>query len=42
MTESLSIWTLMSEATLLVQAVMLILVLASVVSWVMIVQRFQE
>ena len=41
MTESLSIWTLMSEATLLVQAVMLILVLASVVSWVMIVQRFQ-
>ena len=31
----------MSEATLLVQAVMLILVLASVVSWVMIVQRFQ-
>ena len=32
MTESLSIWTLMSEATLLVQAVMLILVLASVVS----------
>ena len=41
MTESLSIWTLMSEATLLVQGVMLILVLASLVSWVMIVQRFQ-
>jgi len=31
----------MSEATLLVQGVMLILVLASLVSWVMIVQRFQ-
>ena len=38
-TESLSIWHLVAEASLLVQLVMLILLLASVVSWYMIVQR---
>lgn len=38
-TESLSIWLLIAEASLLVQLVMLILLLASVVSWYMIVQR---
>ncbi|MFT7561494.1 MAG: biopolymer transport protein TolQ [Flavobacteriales bacterium] len=37
--ESLSIWHLMSGASLLVQAVMAILFAASVVSWAMIVQR---
>ncbi len=37
--ESLSIISLMSDASLLVQAVMLILFIASVVSWVLIVQR---
>jgi biopolymer transport protein TolQ len=39
MNDSLSVWTLISEATLLVQGVMLVLILASVVSWVMIFQR---
>jgi biopolymer transport protein TolQ len=39
MNDSLSVWTLISEATLLVQGVMLVLVLASLVSWVMIFQR---
>jgi len=39
MNESLSVWTLMIEATIPVQLVMLLLVLASVVSWVMIFQR---
>ena len=39
MGEPLSIWALISEATLLVQLVMFSLVLASVVSWVMIFQR---
>jgi biopolymer transport protein TolQ len=39
MNESLSVWTLISEATLLVQAVMALLVLASVLSWVVIFQR---
>ncbi len=38
-TDSLSIWSLMAEASLLVQAVMFILFMASVVSWVMIFQR---
>lgn len=38
-TETLSIWLLIVEASLLVQLVMLILLLASVVSWYMIVQR---
>tara|TARA_B100000809_G_scaffold223492_1_gene233057 strand:- start:1886 stop:2569 length:684 start_codon:yes stop_codon:yes gene_type:complete len=37
--ESLSIISLMSDASLLVQMVMLILFIASVVSWVLIVQR---
>jgi len=36
---SMSPWTLVAEASLLVQLVMLILVLASVVSWFLIVQR---
>ena len=39
MNEQLSIWSLVAEATLLVQAVMLILMLASFVSWMMIFQR---
>lgn len=39
MTESLSVWALIMEATLLVQGVMALLVLASVVSWVVIFQR---
>jgi biopolymer transport protein TolQ len=38
--EPLSIYQLIAEATLLVQLVMLTLVLASIVSWVMIFQRF--
>ncbi|MEO0443362.1 MAG: protein TolQ [Pseudomonadota bacterium] len=37
--QTLSIWYLISEAGIIVQAVMLILLLASVVSWVMIIQR---
>lgn len=37
--ETLSIWSLIANASLLVQVVMLILFLASVVSWAMIVQR---
>lgn len=37
--EPLSIWSLIAEASLLVQLVMLLLFAASVVSWVMIVQR---
>ena len=37
--EALSIWTLIAEAGLVVQLVMLILLLASVISWVMIIQR---
>jgi biopolymer transport protein TolQ len=36
---TLSIYSLMAEASLLVQLVMLILFLASVISWVMIIQR---
>lgn len=39
MSQDLSVMTLISEASPLVQIVMLILVLASVVSWAMIVQR---
>jgi biopolymer transport protein TolQ len=39
MTEQLSLWTLIFNASFLVQFVMLILFLASVVSWVMIIQR---
>jgi biopolymer transport protein TolQ len=37
--ESLSLWSLMINASVLVQLVMLILLAASVVSWMMIVQR---
>ena len=37
--ESLSIWSLIAEASLVVQAVMALLLLASVVSWVMIINR---
>lgn len=37
--ETMSIWSLIAEASLLVQFVMLLLFLASVISWVMIVQR---
>jgi len=37
--EQLSIWSLIAEASFLVQMVMLLLVLASVVSWVIIFQR---
>jgi biopolymer transport protein TolQ len=37
--EQLPIWQLISEATILVQAVMLLLMLASIISWVMIFQR---
>jgi len=37
--QTLSIWSLIMEAGIVVQAVMLILLLASVISWVMILQR---
>jgi biopolymer transport protein TolQ len=37
--ETLSIWSLIANASLLVQAVMLMLFLASLISWVMILQR---
>ena len=37
--QTLTIWSLVSQAGLVVQAVMLLLLLASVVSWVMIIQR---
>ena len=39
MNEPLSVWTLIGEATVLVQLVMLLLAIASLVSWVMIFQR---
>ena len=39
MNEQLSIWSLIAEATLLVQAVMLLLMMASLVSWIIIFQR---
>ena len=39
MEDKLSIWSLIAEASFLVQMVMLLLVLASVVSWVIIFQR---
>ena len=38
-THTMSPWTLIAEASLLVQMVMLILVLASLISWFLIVQR---
>ena len=37
--EQMTVWSLVSEASLLVQAVMLSLVLASLASWYLIVQR---
>jgi len=37
---SISVWSLILEATLIVQLVMLTLLLASIVSWVMIIQRW--
>lgn len=37
---SMNVWTLILDATLVVQLVMLVLLLASVISWVMIVQRW--
>ncbi len=40
-TDTLSLWSLIVEASLLVQLVMLLLLIASIVSWVMIVQRGQ-
>lgn len=40
MNEPLSLWSLVAEASLIVQLVMLILFVASVVSWWMIVHRF--
>ncbi len=39
MTENLSIWVLVSGASLPVQFVMLLLLMASVISWAMIIQR---
>lgn len=38
-TEPLSLWSLIADAGLLVQAVMLLLLLASIISWCMIIQR---
>jgi biopolymer transport protein TolQ len=38
-TEQLSLWSLIADATILVQFVMLLLFVASIISWVMIVQR---
>ncbi len=37
---SVNVWSLILEATIVVQLVMLILLLASIISWVMIVQRW--
>ena len=37
--EHMSVWGLISEASLVVQAVMMILVLASVSSWYLIIRR---
>lgn len=39
MTEQLSLWSLITDATLLVQFVMVLLFVASMISWVMIIQR---
>lgn len=39
MTEQLSLWSLIADASLLVQMVMALLFAASVISWIMIVQR---
>src|SRR5690606_30474475 len=38
-THNMSPWTLIAEASLLVQLVMLVLVLASLISWFLIIQR---
>jgi biopolymer transport protein TolQ len=38
-TEQLSLWSLISNASLLVQMVMLLLFMASIISWAMVVQR---
>jgi len=38
-TEQLSLWSLIADATLLVQFVMVLLFVASMISWVMIIQR---
>ena len=40
MQDSLNVWSLILEATITVQLVMLILLLASIISWVMIIQRY--
>lgn len=40
MLETMSVWSLVANASVVVQAVMAILVLASLISWVMIFQRF--
>ena len=40
MHESLNVWGLILDATLTVQLVMLTLLLASIISWVMIIQRY--
>ena len=39
MTEKLSLWSLIADASLLVQFVMALLFFASIISWVMIIQR---
>ncbi len=41
MSEQMSFWSLISSASIVVQLVMLVLVLASIVSWVMIFERAQ-
>lgn len=40
MHESLNVWSLILDATITVQLVMLTLLLASIISWVMIIQRY--
>lgn len=40
MQDSLNVWGLILDATVTVQLVMLILLLASIISWVMIIQRY--
>ena len=41
MTDQLSIWSLVANASLLVQVVLLLLFVASIISWMMIYQRFE-
>jgi biopolymer transport protein TolQ len=38
--DSLNVWGLILDATIVVQLVMLVLLLASIISWVMIIQRY--